>query len=253
MQTVIRAEFAKHTIIAIAHRLETILDFDRVIVMDAGVIAEMGSPQQLSQAPRPGDSPSRFRKLLQESSQKSKAETQKERKSSVTERLLEQQALMAEPTRGDSGMDINVAHGVSADADSLGLQMPKPVYMFRATDMSTVPDPTSLVPLSTGERDAYPLVPQTLTDIFNVTLGQLNTDSTSKTDQDSVLARDSASVRRYHPSSSGSSYVGLIRDPEDAPVRQSVDDRSLNSAQDVHLTDVDGNSTGKGKLRAKNA
>jgi ATP-binding cassette, subfamily C (CFTR/MRP), member 1 len=47
MQRVIREEFAGRTIIAIAHRLETILDFDQVVVMDAGRIVEVGEPGRL--------------------------------------------------------------------------------------------------------------------------------------------------------------------------------------------------------------
>ncbi|KAF2713348.1 P-loop containing nucleoside triphosphate hydrolase protein [Pleomassaria siparia CBS 279.74] len=47
MQRVLRTAFADRTIIAIAHRLDTILDFDRVVVMDAGSIAEIGQPAAL--------------------------------------------------------------------------------------------------------------------------------------------------------------------------------------------------------------
>ena len=47
MQRILRTAFADRTIIAIAHRLETILDFDRVVVMDAGRIAEIGAPSAL--------------------------------------------------------------------------------------------------------------------------------------------------------------------------------------------------------------
>jgi ATP-binding cassette subfamily C (CFTR/MRP) protein 1 len=49
MQRILRTAFTDRTIIAIAHRLDTILDFDRVVVMDAGRIAEMGSPGALVQ------------------------------------------------------------------------------------------------------------------------------------------------------------------------------------------------------------
>ncbi|XP_075530342.1 multidrug resistance-associated protein 1-like isoform X3 [Dermacentor variabilis] len=47
IQATIRREFADCTIITIAHRLNTILDYDRVIVLDRGEIAESGSPQEL--------------------------------------------------------------------------------------------------------------------------------------------------------------------------------------------------------------
>ncbi|KAL5384917.1 hypothetical protein DPSP01_005024 [Paraphaeosphaeria sporulosa] len=47
MQRILRTAFADRTIIAIAHRLDTILDFHRVVVMDAGRIAEVGVPTRL--------------------------------------------------------------------------------------------------------------------------------------------------------------------------------------------------------------
>ncbi|KAF2683972.1 P-loop containing nucleoside triphosphate hydrolase protein [Lentithecium fluviatile CBS 122367] len=50
MQRILRTAFAnRRTIIAIAHRLDTILDFDRVVVMDAGYITEVGEPGRLLQ------------------------------------------------------------------------------------------------------------------------------------------------------------------------------------------------------------
>jgi ABC-type multidrug transport system fused ATPase/permease subunit len=47
MQAVIRSEFRGRTVIAIAHRLDTIMDFDRVVVMDQGQIVEVGPPAVL--------------------------------------------------------------------------------------------------------------------------------------------------------------------------------------------------------------
>ncbi|KAK8009116.1 multidrug resistance-like protein [Apiospora marii] len=47
MKQVIRDEFSGVTVIAVAHQLNTILDFDVVVVMDEGRIAEMGSPTHL--------------------------------------------------------------------------------------------------------------------------------------------------------------------------------------------------------------
>ncbi|KAF3026419.1 hypothetical protein E8E14_010909 [Neopestalotiopsis sp. 37M] len=47
LQRVVREEFAGFTVIAVAHRLNTILDSDVVIVMDAGMIVEVGPPREL--------------------------------------------------------------------------------------------------------------------------------------------------------------------------------------------------------------
>ena len=47
MQRLIRDEFRDHTVISIAHRLETIADFDRVVVLDQGCVVENGPPEQL--------------------------------------------------------------------------------------------------------------------------------------------------------------------------------------------------------------
>ena len=49
MQEIIREEFKDHTIIMVAHRLNSLLDFDRVVVLDKGVVAEMGNPNILLQ------------------------------------------------------------------------------------------------------------------------------------------------------------------------------------------------------------
>ncbi|CAL1537561.1 unnamed protein product [Lymnaea stagnalis] len=47
IQKTIRTEFKHSTVLTIAHRLNTIMDYDRVIVMDRGTIKEMDSPQAL--------------------------------------------------------------------------------------------------------------------------------------------------------------------------------------------------------------
>ena len=53
IQATIRQEFADCTVLTIAHRLNTIMDSSRVLVLDAGRIAEFESPQNLL---RNGDS-----------------------------------------------------------------------------------------------------------------------------------------------------------------------------------------------------
>jgi ATP-binding cassette subfamily C (CFTR/MRP) protein 1 len=47
MQKLIREEFGRYTILTVAHRLDTILDADRVIVMDGGKVVEIGAPIEL--------------------------------------------------------------------------------------------------------------------------------------------------------------------------------------------------------------
>jgi ABC-type multidrug transport system fused ATPase/permease subunit len=50
MQRIIRDEFKGYTVIAVSHRLDMIMDFDRVVVMDTGEIVEVGSPVELAGA-----------------------------------------------------------------------------------------------------------------------------------------------------------------------------------------------------------
>jgi len=47
IQKTIRDEFADHTVFTIAHRLNTIMDYDRVLVLDSGAIVELDSPANL--------------------------------------------------------------------------------------------------------------------------------------------------------------------------------------------------------------
>ncbi|KAJ9131796.1 ABC multidrug transporter [Pleurostoma richardsiae] len=49
IQQVLRSAFRGKTILAIVHRLSTIMDYDRVVVMDAGRLREMGPPSELYQ------------------------------------------------------------------------------------------------------------------------------------------------------------------------------------------------------------
>ncbi|KAK3331678.1 putative ABC multidrug transporter [Cercophora scortea] len=48
MQEIIRVEFREYTVVAVSHRLEMILDFDRVVVMDTGEVVEVGNPRALA-------------------------------------------------------------------------------------------------------------------------------------------------------------------------------------------------------------
>ncbi|KAI1387586.1 ABC multidrug transporter [Hypoxylon trugodes] len=48
MQEVIRGEFREYTVVAVSHRLDMIMDYDRVVVMDKGEIVEEGNPEELA-------------------------------------------------------------------------------------------------------------------------------------------------------------------------------------------------------------
>ena len=48
MQEIIRAEFQDFTVIAVSHRLDMIMEFDTVVVMDTGEIVEVGNPRTLA-------------------------------------------------------------------------------------------------------------------------------------------------------------------------------------------------------------
>ena len=49
MQEIIRTEFKNYTVVAVSHRLEMIMDFDRVVVMDQGSVVEIGVPRVLAE------------------------------------------------------------------------------------------------------------------------------------------------------------------------------------------------------------
>ncbi|KFX95375.1 hypothetical protein O988_05811 [Pseudogymnoascus sp. VKM F-3808] len=59
MLDVIKEEFKDYTVVAVSHRLEMIMDFDRVVVMDTGEIVEVGEPRVLA-----GQDGSRFGELV---------------------------------------------------------------------------------------------------------------------------------------------------------------------------------------------
>ncbi|KAF8666092.1 hypothetical protein HU200_053802 [Digitaria exilis] len=51
IQRIIREEFNECTVISIAHRIPTVMDSDRVLVLDAGLVAEFDAPSKLMARP----------------------------------------------------------------------------------------------------------------------------------------------------------------------------------------------------------
>jgi len=51
MQRIIREKFSKHTIIAVAHKLDSILDYDKVALLDEGKVVEFDEPFELLNRP----------------------------------------------------------------------------------------------------------------------------------------------------------------------------------------------------------
>lgn len=60
IQRTIRGKFFDSTVITIAHRLYTVIDSDRILVMDAGVAVEFDDPYSLMQ-----NEESTFRKMVE--------------------------------------------------------------------------------------------------------------------------------------------------------------------------------------------
>lgn len=51
IQKTIREEFVESIVITVAHRLKTLVDYDQILVLDAGEIVEFGAPKELMMAP----------------------------------------------------------------------------------------------------------------------------------------------------------------------------------------------------------
>eukprot|EP00927_Polykrikos_kofoidii_P050638 TRINITY_DN44529_c0_g1_i1.p1 TRINITY_DN44529_c0_g1~~TRINITY_DN44529_c0_g1_i1.p1 ORF type:complete len:1236 (-),score=232.53 TRINITY_DN44529_c0_g1_i1:190-3897(-) len=51
LQAVLRRDFAESTILTVAHRIGTIVDYDRILALSCGVVAEFASPKELMATP----------------------------------------------------------------------------------------------------------------------------------------------------------------------------------------------------------
>ncbi|UNI24672.1 hypothetical protein JDV02_010402 [Purpureocillium takamizusanense] len=51
MVRVLEGAFARHTVVSVAHRLNTVRKFDRVVVLEAGRVVEVGEPERLLDIP----------------------------------------------------------------------------------------------------------------------------------------------------------------------------------------------------------
>lgn len=70
IQRSIREEFGDSTLVVIAHRLSTIADFDKILVLDDGQVAEFGTPKELMEKGNEGI----FRGMVGESGEREKLE-----------------------------------------------------------------------------------------------------------------------------------------------------------------------------------
>ena len=62
IQELIKTEFGDCTVLTIAHRLQTIIESDRILVIDNGVVAELDTPENLMAVEN-----SMFSKLIKDS------------------------------------------------------------------------------------------------------------------------------------------------------------------------------------------
>jgi len=74
IQRSIREEFDDSTLVVIAHRLSTIADFDKILVLDDGMVAEFGTPKELMEIGPDGGKEGVFKGMVKESGEREKLE-----------------------------------------------------------------------------------------------------------------------------------------------------------------------------------
>ncbi|KAJ6570827.1 hypothetical protein DFH09DRAFT_916881, partial [Mycena vulgaris] len=47
IRDIIRTDLKTYTVISVAHRIETIIDFDLILVLEDGLVVESGTPKSL--------------------------------------------------------------------------------------------------------------------------------------------------------------------------------------------------------------
>lgn len=72
VQETIKTQFADRTVITVAHRIDTILHSDRVLVLDAGTVREFDAPDALL-----ADRDSAFAGIVREAQLKQEKKTEK--------------------------------------------------------------------------------------------------------------------------------------------------------------------------------
>eukprot|EP00039_Didymoeca_costata_P003406 m.67460 g.67460 ORF g.67460 m.67460 type:complete len:1335 (+) comp11890_c0_seq2:239-4243(+) len=78
IQHVIRKNFKNHTVLTIAHRLDTILDYDRILVLSEGRVVEFGPPDSLAK-----DNESIFSSMLAQAKERQKTLSSEEIETNV--------------------------------------------------------------------------------------------------------------------------------------------------------------------------